>query len=102
MAKFKVKINGRHFRLRDSEKKFLISRRIWKPVGFFTTRFVIADDEETASYLVLNALEHELKEADMSTDNSVLEATSVTEDDEEYDANAPGSGFTFYSGDEDE
>jgi hypothetical protein len=100
MPKFKIKFHGERFRMQTLEKRFWGSRTVWKDMGFYTTRFVEAEDEEAAAILATALLVKELEDNSMYSENSVLEAVSSIRDDDGFDAHAPGSGFTFYSEDD--
>ena len=97
MPKYQVLLEGRDFPARLSDDG--------KCLGFFTTRFVEADDAEAAECLAVNLVRDELwdfvgpaQEGD-STPMMSLDEISVIDD---LPDDGPGRGFTWFPMDEEE
>jgi hypothetical protein len=68
-------------------------------VGFYTTRYVVAEDAESAVTLAIALARTELDEqglAAFQVDSVVVRCEQVEELDSFDDAPAPGHGFTFF------
>ena len=70
-----------------------------EPIGFYTTRFVVAATPDEAEMLALSLLKSDEKlavpESDRTTDARVyFEEIELVPDDTDQ---VPGSGFTFYT-----
>lgn len=92
MKKFRVFVRGENFlvNLDDVEEK----------VGFYTTRYVEALDEETAEYAVMDMLRGDPKLAkgvlNDKSDPPMMYAEDVEEIDSLEGLPLPGTGFAFY------
>ena len=74
-------------------------RRRREEVGFYTTRYVIADDENSAEALAIALVRAELSEKGLSAfqgDNVLVRSEQLDELDSFGDALVPGRGFTFF------
>jgi hypothetical protein len=90
MKKYKVLIRGENFLMRlDSIKQKL---------GFYTTRFVEASDEEEAEYAVMDLLRVELASGvlNQETDTPMMYAEEI-EELRSFDGHPfPGTGLAFF------
>lgn len=93
MKKFRVFIRGENFliNLDGVEQK----------LGFYTTRYVEAQDEEAAEYAVMDILRADPKLAkgvlNDKSDPPMMYAEEVDEIDSFEGCPLPGTGFAFYS-----
>jgi hypothetical protein len=74
-------------------------RRRREEVGFYTTRFVAAEDEESAEVLAVALVRAELSENGLSAfqgDNVILRREQLDELESFGEALVPGRGFTFF------
>lgn len=90
MRKYKVMVEGVNFLIRvenDIEK-----------LGFFTTRFVEAKDEQEAENLAMDILRRELKTLvqNEESDTPMMFVETIEEIDSLPDPDRPGTGFAWY------
>ena len=97
VKKFRVFVRGKNFliKLDDVEKK----------LGFYTTRFVEAQNEEAAEYVVMDLLRGDPKLAkgvlNDKSDPPMMYAEEVEELDSFAGLPVPGQGFAFYPDEKD-
>ncbi|MCM3870937.1 MAG: hypothetical protein ND895_09635 [Pyrinomonadaceae bacterium] len=96
MKKFKVFVRGENFLVNVDDVK--------KKLGFYTTRFVEAQDEEAAEYAVMDMLRGDLAEQVLNdrSDSPMMYAEKVEELDSFAGFPVPGTGFSFYTDKEEE
>jgi hypothetical protein len=90
MKKFKVLVRGEHFLMNVDG--------VEKKRGFYTTRFVEAQNEEAAESAVMEMLRDDLAESvhNDKSDTPMMYAEEVEEIDSFAGFPVPGGGFTFY------
>ena len=90
MKKYKVRVQGTNFLIRvDTEPTKL---------GFFTTRFVEAQDEQEAENRRIDSLRVELKELveNDKSDSPMMFVEEIEELESFGEFRVPGTGFTWY------
>lgn len=92
MKKYRVFVRGENFLMDvDSVNQML---------GFYTTRFVEAEDEQAAEYAVMDSLRSDPKLVgsvlNEDTDPPMMFAEEIEELESFEGFPAPGTGFTFY------
>ncbi len=98
MAKFKVSVHGKNYRIGEIRKRYFFRKEyVWRSVGFYTTRFIEAETANEAIEIVFALLRTELYNDGRQTDNSELELQEIQEDENGFDEYAPGGGYTFYT-----
>ena len=108
MPRFGIRIEGRGY-LRQFERHWIVFQRsVIVPVGFFTTRWAVADDAAAAANIVVMRLQREAMEGETGLigDDPLRPLQSwMTESWEEAmprNSLVPdGAGFTFYTLDSD-
>ena len=101
MPKFRVSVHGKDYKIGIVQRRFLFRKKhVWKQAGFYTTRFVESDNANEAIFQVFETLQMELERDGRTTENSSLELEEIQEDDKGFELYAPGTGYTFYTGDE--
>ena len=90
MAKYSVFIRGENLFIEIDGK---IGR-----YGFYTTRYVEAEDENAATSIVLELIQKELAKVSLndSTDAPLLEMEEIQEIESFGDIKPPGSGFSLF------
>jgi hypothetical protein len=88
MKKFKVVVRGENFLMNVDS--------VEKRMGFYTTRFVEAENEEAAEYAVMDILRDDLEPLNDKSDSPMMYAEKVEELDSFAGFPVPGAGFTFY------
>jgi hypothetical protein len=91
MKKFRVFVRGENFLLNLDE--------VDQKLGFYTTRYVEAQNEEAAEYVVMNLLRGDPKlQKGVLNDRSdpMMHAEKVEEIDSFDGLPLPGTGFAFY------
>ena len=91
MKKFKVFVHGENFLVNHDG--------VEEKLGFYTTRFLEAQNEEAAEYAVMDMLRDELAELVLNdkSDTPMMYAEEVDELDSFAGFSVPGGGFTFYT-----
>jgi hypothetical protein len=81
----------------------LVSRRWFRQrrenYGFYTTRFVVAEDEASAEALAISLVRAELQEQNLSPfqgDRVLVRRKAIEELSSFGTARVPGGGFTFF------
>lgn len=94
MKKYRVRTEGKNFIVKIDE--------IPEKLGFFTTRFIEAENEQEAEKKALDLIRNELSGAVLNDRSNppVMFTEEVIELDSFGDNLTPGSGFTWYSDDE--
>jgi hypothetical protein len=95
VRKFRVILEGANVAL--VSRRWLRRRR--ENVGFYTTRFVVAEDEESAEALAITLVRAELKERGLSAfsgEDVIVRRAEMEELVSFGDAIVPGAGFTFF------
>ena len=93
MKKYKVFVRGENFliNLDGANQK----------MGFYTTRFVEAEDEEAAEYAVMDLLRNDPKlvqgTLNEGSDSPMMYAEEIEELESFKGFPVPGMGFTFYA-----
>ena len=98
MRKFKLFINGTNFLMNVEDQPL--------KMGFYTTRYLEAADEAMAEEAVIEMLKEDahLVEATLNDldDSPMLFVLEITEMESLEGCPVPGTGFTFYSEDEED
>ena len=93
MKKYKVFVRGENFLINLDG--------VNQKVGFYTTRFVEAEDEKAAEYAVMDMLRGDLKLVkgvlNERSDPPMMYAEEIEELKSFKGFPVPGTGFTFYS-----
>ena len=96
MKKYKVFVHGQNFLLNLDGKA--------EKVGFYTTRFVEANDDHEAEESAIATLRNDptLRDGVLNEefDSPMLYVEEIAELDSFDGLTLPGTGFSFYSGDE--
>jgi hypothetical protein len=92
MKKFRVFVRGENFLINLDE--------VEQKIGFYTTRYVEAQNEEAAEYAVIDMLRGDPKLSkgvlNDETDPPIMYAEEVEEIDSFQGLPLPGTGFAFY------
>lgn len=98
MPEYSVRLHGTGCLIEVEEKKWgLFSQTVLKPVGFYTTRLIEAENSADASQPAILIVQNELREINRSVILPIISADEVTEEAEGFANYAPGSDFTWYS-----
>ena len=95
LRKFRVMLEGSNVAL--VTRRWFRRRR--EQIGFYTTRFVAAEDEESAEALAVALVRAELSEKGLSAfqgDNIIVRREQLDELESFGEALVPGRGFTFF------
>lgn len=95
---FAIGFHGQRFNLLMSERRWLFwTRTFVAEVGFYTTRFVLANDANEAIRVATEILANEVESRFEHSPDSVLNVDEVVVRNDEYTGH--GHGFTFYGSD---
>jgi hypothetical protein len=96
MTKFRVTVHGHNYRIGIAEGRLFWKTYTSKMMGFYTTRFVEAETANKAIAIVFELVRHELETDGRVTAGSRLELEEIQVDENGFEHDAPGSGYTFY------
>lgn len=93
MKKFRVSVEGKNFKLKNQE------RDNKKGYGFYTTRYVEAINEDSATKNTLDLIREEIKNhvvKDSAQNQPEMFVGEIVELESFEDALVPGKGFSWY------
>ena len=97
MPKFVIRLHGTGCRIRTTRRRWLLFREsVIQSVGFYTTRFIEAPQEQKAITEAISLAQEQLKNNDIVEMPRIIEVDEIYIDEEAYDSFAPGNGFTWY------
>lgn len=96
MPKFSLMVEGENLLVAITKRKVFGEDVFWKLGGFYATRFIESESEDEAIKQTFQMLKEELEGLAEFTENSKLALSEIREDENAYDLNSPGKGFTFY------
>jgi hypothetical protein len=95
--KFVIRLKGENYGMERIKRDWLLRKRICQSVvGFYTTRFVEADNANLAIEKATRIVSRELEGVVAFREDSTFEIESVEENSRLFDQYAPGRGFTFF------
>lgn len=91
--KYRISVEGKNFKIR--------LEKVVQQLGFYTTRFIIAENEAVACETALDLIRNELKEIVLNepSDPPMMFIEETVELDSFGDNMVPGKGFTWFEED---